>query len=163
MAKAKENTASGSAEFAPEGVETTEQSLTVAIDHTEQIKSLEAGLKEALKEIAALNKKLEAHVDSAPAAPVVSGQKDQKQQILDRAAVIAGQIASGSVIEGLLQGNHATTISLSSIRVAVMLERVAEKIEACPELLTIKITDAHDKLEAIIRAENAEQVAKSAE
>lgn len=99
--------------------------------------------------------------DAAPVTTevvVAETSADLKKQILDRAAVIAGQIASGSVIEGLLQGNHATTISLSAIRVATMLERVAEKIEAHPDLLTLPITKAHDKLDEMIRAENAAAV-----
>jgi hypothetical protein len=79
---------------------------------------------------------------------------DSRKEILDRAAVIAGKIASGSVLEGLLSGSHATTISLSAIRLATMLERVAEKIEAHPELLTMPITKAHDKLDELIRAED---------
>jgi hypothetical protein len=84
----------------------------------------------------------------------------KRKQILDRAAVIAGQIASASVIEGLLQGSHATTVSLSAIRVAVTLDLVADKVEECPELLTMPIGKAHDLLDEMIRADRAEAAAE---
>jgi hypothetical protein len=147
MAKAKETTSTTaeSAEFAPEGVE---KDLTVLIDHTEQIKSLEAGLADAAKEIAALGKKLQAIEKQNPNEPM---KASGRCEILDRAAVIAGKMAQVSAIEGLLQGSHATTISLSAIRIASTLERVAEKVESCPELLTMRITEAHDKLEQMLR------------
>ena len=156
MAKAK-GEATGGTDFEPQvgsdGAATTE---VVTVDNTKQILSLEAGLKEALQEIASLQKTIKKLEDRKP-EPVQSveiGHSDSRKDILDRAAVIAGKIASGSVLEGLLSGSHATTISLSSIRLATMLERVAEKIEAHPELLTEQITKAHDKLEEMIRAED---------
>lgn len=158
MAKAKGEPTASQDEFDPQvGDETSTEVSIAVVDNSKQLQSLEAGLKEALQEIASLQKKLKQLEESKPDVPtqaVEIGSSDPRKEILDRAAVIAGQIASGSVIEGLLQGNHATTISLSSIRVATMLERVAEKIEAHPELLTLPITKAHDKLEEMIRAEN---------
>ena len=157
MAKAK-NEQAAAGEFDPQ-VGADEASGTAAVetvDYAPLLKSLEAGLKEALQEIASLQKQLKKLEDRKP-EPVQSveiGNSDPRKDILDRAAVIAGKIASGSVLEGLLSGSHATTISLSSIRLATMLERVAEKIEAHPELLTLQITKAHDKLEEMIRAED---------
>jgi septal ring factor EnvC (AmiA/AmiB activator) len=156
MAKAKGEPTSGS-DFEPqvgdEGAATTE---AAAVDNSKQLQSLEAGLKEALQEISSLQKTIKKLEDRKPEAvqSVEIGSSDPRKDILDRAAVIAGKIASGSVLEGLLSGSHATTISLSSIRLATMLERVAEKIEAHPELLTEQITKAHDKLDEMIRAEN---------
>lgn len=158
MAKAKGEPTSGS-DFDPQvGAEEASGSAPApSVDYAPLLKSLEAGLKEALQEIASLQKHVKKLEEQKPEAvsAVSIGESDPRKEILDRAAVIAGQIASGSVIEGLLQGNHATTISLSSIRVATMLERVAQKIEANPDLLTLPITKAHDKLEEMIRAENA--------
>lgn len=127
------------------------------VDYAPQLKSLNDGLADALQEIESLQKKLKKLEDKKP--EVVQRDavgSDPLKEVLDRAAVIAGQIASGSVIEGLLQGNHSTTISLSAIRVATMLPRVAGKIEAYPELLTLPITKAHDLLDEMIREENAQ-------
>ena len=159
MAKAKGEPTSGS-DFDPQvggGEEASGSASAPSVDYAPLLKSLEAGLKEALQEIASLQKQIKKLEDQKPDAvsAVSIGESDPRKEILDRAAVIAGQIASGSVIEGLLQGSHATTISLSSIRVATMLERVAEKVEAHPDLLTLQITKAHDKLEEMILAENA--------
>jgi septal ring factor EnvC (AmiA/AmiB activator) len=156
MAKAKGEPAGGN-EFDPqvgdEGAATTE---AAAVDNSKQLQSLEAGLKEALQEISSLQKTIKKLEDRKPEvmSAVEIGSSDPRKEILDRAAVIAGKIASGSVLEGLLSGSHATTISLSAIRLATMLERVAEKIEAHPELLTMQITKAHDKLDELIRAED---------
>lgn len=158
MAKAKGEPTASQGEFDPQvGDETPTEVSIAVVDNSKQLQSLELGLKEALQEIASLQRHVKKLEDQKPEAvsAVSIGESDPRKEILDRAAVIAGQIASGSVIEGLLQGNHATTISLSSIRVATMLERVAEKIEANPDLLTLPITKAHDKLEEMIRAENA--------
>lgn len=155
MAKAKGEPTS---DFEPQvGDETVATTEVTAVDNSKQLESLEAGLKEALQDIASLQKKLKKLEDQKPEAvqTVEIGSSDPRKEILDRAAVIAGQIASGSVIEGLLQGSHATTISLSAIRVATMLERVAQKVEAYPELLTLPIAKAHDKLDEMVRAENA--------
>lgn len=156
MAKAKGEPAGGS-DFDPQvGAEDVSNTASGSSPDP-MLKSLEDGLKDALQEIASLQKKLQKLEDSKPehVQSVEIGHSDPRKEILDRAAVIAGKIASGSVIEGLLSGSHATTISLSSIRLATMLERVAEKIEAHPELLTMQITKAHDKLDELIRAENA--------
>jgi len=161
MAKAKSDQSAPAGEFDPQvSDETVVETKPVegAFDHSKEIQSLEAGLKEALQEIATLQKQLKKLEDRKPDAvqsAVEKGSSDPRKEILDRAAVMAGQIASMSVIEGLLSGSHATTISLSAIRLATMLERVAEKIEAHPELLTIQITKAHDKLDELIRAEDA--------
>jgi len=160
MAKAKGEATAAAGEFDPQVSDETVVSAkqeSVSIDHTAEIRSLETGLKDALQEIASLQKKLQKLEDRKPESvqSVEIGHSDSRKDILDRAAVIAGKIASGSVLEGLLSGSHATTISLSSIRLATMLERVAEKIEAHPELLTLQITKAHDKLDELIRAENA--------
>lgn len=155
MAKAKGEPTASQGEFDPQvGDETSTEVSIAVVDNSKQLQSLELGLKEALQEIASLQKHVKKLEEQKPEA-VSIGESDPRKEILDRAAVIAGQIASGSVIEGLLQGNHATTISLSSIRVATMLERVAQKIEANPELLTLPIAKAHDKLDEMIRAENA--------
>jgi hypothetical protein len=157
MAKAK-GEPNGGSDFEPqvgdEGAATTE---AAAVDNSKQLQSLEAGLKDAFLEIASLQKTIKKLEDRKPevASAVEIGSSDPRKDILDRAAVIAGKIASGSVIEGLLSGNHGTTISLSSIRLATMLERVAEKIEAHPELLTMQITKAYEKLDELIRAEDA--------
>lgn len=158
MAKAKGEPTASQGEFDPQvGDETSTEVSIAVVDNSKQLQSLELGLKEALQEIASLQKQVKKLEEQRPetVSAVSIGECDPRKEILDRAAVIAGQIASGSVIEGLLQGNHATTISLSSIRVATMLERVAQKIEANPEMLTLPITKAHDKLEEMIRAENA--------
>jgi len=152
MAKAKNDQAADS-EPQTGAEETTAAAPTV--DYAPQLKSLNDGLTEALEEIDSLQKKLRKLEDRKPEAAqtVELAGSDPLKEVLDRAAVIAGQIASGSVIEGLLQGNHATTISLSAIRVATMLPRVAAKIEAYPELLTLPIAKAHDLLDDMIRAE----------
>jgi len=152
MAKAKNDQAADSGP--QEGGEETTVAAPV-VDYAPQLKSLNDGLAEALQEIDSLQKKLKKLEDRKPEAAqtVELAGSDPLKEVLDRAAVIAGQIASGSVIEGLLQGNHATTISLSAIRVATMLPRVAAKIEAYPELLTLPITKAHDLLDDMIRAE----------
>lgn len=159
MAKAKNEQAAQTGEFDPQVSEETLVETKVesgAVDHSAEIRSLAAGLKDAMQEITSLHKHLKKLEDRKPEAveAVEIDSSDTRKDILDRAAVIAGKIASGSVLEGLLSGSHATTISLSSIRLATMLERVAEKIEAHPELLTLQITKAHDKLDEMIRAEN---------
>lgn len=158
MAKAKGETTGGS-DFDPQVGGEDAGAAAAVVDHGPMLKSLEDGLKEALQEISSLQKKLKKLEDQKPevVSTVEIDSNDPRKEILDRAAVIAGQIASGSVIEGLLQGNHATTISLSAIRVATMLERVAQKVEAYPELLTLPITKAHDMLDEMVRAENAQQ------
>lgn len=167
MAKAKNETTASQGDFDPQVAEetatgtdsgtTATREVTIAVNL--ELKSLSDGLKEALQEISSLQKKLKKLEDQKPevVSTVEIDSNDPRKEILDRAAVIAGQIASGSVIEGLLQGNHATTISLSAIRVATMLERVAQKVEAYPELLTLPITKAHDMLDEMVRAENAQQ------
>lgn len=156
MAKAKGEPTAAQGEFDPQVSDEGAATEVSAVDNSKQIQSLEAGLKEALQEISSLQKKLQKLEDckTEVASAIEIGSSDPRKDILDRAAVIAGKIASGSVLEGLLSGSHATTISLSSIRLATMLERVAEKIEAHPELLTQQITKAHDKLDELIRAED---------
>jgi hypothetical protein len=156
MAKAKGEQSAAASEFDPQvGAEDVNNEASGSSPDP-MLKSLEAGLKEALLEIASLQKQLNKLEDRKPehVQSVEIGHSDSRKDILDRAAVIAGKIASGSVLEGLLSGSHATTISLSSIRLATMLERVAEKIEAHPELLTEQITKAHDKLDEMIRSED---------
>lgn len=124
----------------------------VAADAAKHLSRLEEGLQFAMKEIASLQNKLKALQDAGNNAGTVLQQSDPRKEILDRAAVIAGHIAAGSVTEGLLSGSHATTISLSSIRIAATLPVVFEKCEAFPELLTQHpISKAHDALEVMLR------------
>lgn len=91
--------------------------------------------------------------EKAPKPSVPAGEESSKSRnkVLDRASVIAGKMASASSIEGLLYGSHELTISLSAIRLAITMDRVADAIKENPELLTMKIQDAHAKLEELFR------------
>lgn len=152
MAKAKEEepatTGSEDLVVVVTGLKTQVEQLTKVVQAA--LERLEAVEKQPIDQ---LIDRIEA-IEKQPASSSVVQIDTKTDSTLDRAALIAGLIASGSSVNGLVKGAHEHTIALSAIRVAATLEQVAGIVQKHPKLLKGRIDPAYDELEKILKEED---------